>query len=336
MYASEVNDRIIRDRATRIFTYLKELARLKSKITRDLFTYDAVVWFHDVPECKGCFCALSSESSERQDGVWLEIRRSKEPQKPAIPSSCLRWFDDDSHADPLVEPRLRDEIPTSDASIRDFTQDPQLQGTLFSDQFERLDDHPEILQEWQLYIHDDWLPWSEAYRSWKAANDLYFQLFSIYEQQKKLGERYELLLGLGLLTWETPSNQIIRRHIVVGDAYLTFDADRAKFQLQGAPDGVKLRFEMEMVDPGYLPALEQQKEIEDLLSPIQESPWDKAELDKVLRSWIQSVSPDGMYADSLIPPNRCTNTPTVTFAPAIILRQRTQLSQVQCFTTIAE
>lgn len=137
-------------------------------------------------------------------------------------------------------------------------------------------------------MQDSWLPWSEVYRQWKAADRLYFHLFSIHQQLKKLGEQYELILGLGLLTWETPNNQVIRRHIVVGDAYLTFDAGLAKFELQEAPEGVKLRFETEMIDSGHLPPLEQQKSIEALLSAVQESPWNKEEIDKVLRSWVHS------------------------------------------------
>jgi len=319
---SEVNDKLIRDRAIRLFTFLKELALLRTKVTRDLSAYEHVVWFHEVPEYKGCFSRLSPESDETQDAVWLEIQRPKEPQKPPIPSSCLKWLDDSSEADPLVEPRLRDKVPS--------------QNTLSSDQFERLADHPEILEDWQRYIQDKWLPWAEVYKTWKAANDLYLQLFAIHQQIKKLGERYELLLGLGLLTWETPNNQRIKRHIVVGDAYLTFDADRAKFELQGAPGGIKLRFETDMVEQGYLPPLDQQKEIEAKLDSIQESPWNKDELNKVLRSWIQSMSPDGTYSDSLVPPEKYTRMPTVTFAPAIILRERTQRSQVQCFANIAD
>ena len=337
MDVSEANGKLVRDRAIHLFTFLKEMARLRTKVIRELSTYDHVVWFHEVPECTGCFSILSPESDETQEGVWLEVRRPKEPQKPSIPSSCLKWLDASAKADPLVEPRLRDEILTRVLQHGILAESQQSQDTLSSDQFEQLADHPEILEDWQRYIQDEWLPWAKkAYKTWKAANDLYLQLFAIHQQIKKLGERYELLLGLGLLTWETPNNQRIKRHIVVGDAYLTFDANRAEFELQGAPEGTKLHFETDMVEQGYLPPIEQQTEIESLLDSIQESPWDKDELNKVLRSWIQSMSPDGTYSDSLVPPEKCTRMPTVTFAPAIILRERTQRSQVQCFANIAE
>ncbi len=314
------DDKLIRDRAIRLFTYLKELAKLKTAVTRDLSAYDKVVWFHEVPEYRGCFSILQSPDIEKtSDGMWLEVRKTPETKRPPTPPSCLKWLADTPDSGLLDEPQLKDEIVDT-----------------ISGQHERLADHPEISEEWQRYIQNAWLPWTETYRRWKAADAIYFQLFSIYQQLKKLGEQYELILGLGLLTWETPNNQLIRRHIVVGNANLIFDADRAKFELQGSPEGVKLRFETEMVDPEHLPPLDQQKNTEALLSEIQESPWDKDELDKVLRSWIQSLSPDGSYIDSLTPPEKCSKRPTLTFAPAIILRQRTQRSQIECFNKIIQ
>jgi len=272
--ANEEN--VIRDRATRLFTYLKELALLKTKPTRDLSGYDAVVWFHEIPEHKGCLSILSSQTVESQDGLWLEVRRSKEPQRPPIPTSCGAWLDKGPDGDHLAEPRLKDSIPRSP----EHNSSPDLwsHSASPSAQVEQLADHPDIVGDWENYLKNAWQPWAEVYRPWKSANDLYFQLFSIHEQLKKLGERYELLLGLGLLTWETPDNQIIKRHLVVGDAYLTFDADRAKFSLQGAPEGIRLRFETDMVDPNDLPSLEQQREIDTLLTSIEESPWDKDDL----------------------------------------------------------
>ena len=331
------NEKLVRDRAVRLFTYLRELAKLKTKVTRDLSAYDGVVWFHDVPEYKGCFSILSSpESDKAQDDIWLEVRKVAEPKRPSIPSPCLRWVEASPESDPLVEPYLKDEIPADITPNQNSDHDAKPPDTPPSGRFERLTDYPEVSEEWQRYIQDSWLPWAEVYQRWKAVDHLYFQLFSIYQQLKKLGERYELLLGLGLLTWETPNNQVIRRHIVLGDAYLTFDADRAKFEVQRAPEGVKLRFETEMIDAGRLPPLEQQKSIEDLLTEGQESPWNKDEIDKVLRSWINLLSADGVYSESTEPPEKCLKIPTVTFAPAIILRQRTQRSQIQCFNNIIE
>ncbi|MCX5998949.1 MAG: AAA domain-containing protein [Chloroflexi bacterium] len=333
----DTTEALVRQRAVRIFTYLKEQALLRSKVVRDLNEYDETIWFHQVPEYKGCFSVLSAESPERPDGVWLEIRKPpREPQRPPIPASCLKWLDDSPEADPLAEPRLKKEIPRDNAPSPDASLGPLFETSAAAGRPDRLADHPEVQKAWRDYIQHDWLPWSKSLASWQKANDLYYRLFSVYEQLKKLGERYELVLALGLLTWQMPNGQLIKRHIVVGDANLNFDADHARFELVGAPEGTRLHFETEMVDLNYLPAASQQKQIEDMLASVQESPWEKEEIAKILRSWIQSLSPDGTYSDSLVPPDRCTTSPTLTLAPAMTLRRRTERSQVQCFSSIAE
>jgi len=179
---SEVNRNLIRERAIRLFTYLRELAKLKTKVTRDLSAYDEVVWFHDVPEYKGCFSVTSSQESDRQDGIWLDIKKMAEPKRPLIPASCLRWVADIQESDPLVEPQLRDEISMDSKQDSGLNSKPQ--DTPPPGQFERLADHPEVSTEWQRYIQDSWLPWSEVYRHWKSADRLYFNLFSIHQQLK--------------------------------------------------------------------------------------------------------------------------------------------------------
>ncbi|MDO8491847.1 MAG: hypothetical protein Q7T04_07530, partial [Dehalococcoidia bacterium] len=221
MNASADGDHVTRDRAIRLFKFLRELALLKTKIIRDLSEYEKVVWFYDVPQYKGCVSVLGPESDKLQDTAWLEIKHSTEPKRPAVPLFCARWLEEADDENPDAEPRLRDEIIT--------------QG-----QTERISDDPEVLGEWERWKQNSWLPWAVAHIDWKAADEVYFRLFSIYQQLKKLGEQYELLIGLGLLTWETPNNQVIRRHIIVGDANLLFDADRGRFELQPAPEGVKL------------------------------------------------------------------------------------------------
>lgn len=330
---STLEQELVRDRAVRLFTYLKELALLRSKPVRDLTSYAAVLWFSDVPEHKWVFSVVSSGPAESQDGVWLEVRRPSEPKKPPFPASCVPWLQEDADSNPLIEPSLKAVIAADAVPDRTRNLPPR---TASQNGQEMLADHPEIMDEWRQFIDRFWRPWCDAYRQWKAANGVYLNLFSIHEQLKKLGERYELLLGLGLITWLTPQNQVIRRHLLVGDATLIFDADKAKFIVQGAPEGIRLRLETEMVDPDCLPPLETQREIEEELTTVEESPWDRDEIGKVLRSWVQSIRADGVYSDSIEPADKCSECPTVTLAPALILRQRTLRTQVQCFATIAE
>jgi len=86
---SESSDgNVLQDRAVRLFKFLRELARLRSRIVRDLSEYEQVVWFYDIPEHKGCFSILGPESDTVQDTTWLEIRKSPEPKRPQVPTAC--------------------------------------------------------------------------------------------------------------------------------------------------------------------------------------------------------------------------------------------------------
>ncbi len=251
----------MQDRAIRLFTFLRELVMLKTRVVRDLAQYEEIVWFGDIPEYKGCFSVLTSETDRLQDTIWLEVKKSAEPKKPLVPPHCLKWLEETNEDDLSAEPQLRHEIPIDTDSTTDYRSDQHSQEQTSVPKMDKLLDHPEIIREWENWKQDNWLPWVEIYRQWKQVDDIYFKLFSIYQQLKKLSERYEVILGLGLLTWETPNNQVIRRHIVVGNTSLSFDANRATFMLQAAPEGVRLHFETDMFEQRYLPSLEQLKKI---------------------------------------------------------------------------
>jgi hypothetical protein len=65
-----------------------------------------------------------------------------------------------------------------------------------------------------------WLPWTEEHNAWEKIQKVHSMLFAIHQELLRLGEEYELMLGLGLLTWQTPTGQHLRRHLVVADAIL--------------------------------------------------------------------------------------------------------------------
>jgi very-short-patch-repair endonuclease len=322
---------LLRDRSVRLFKFLRELALLKSKTLLDLSGYEEIVWFHQIPPGKGCFTILDQTAENADDMTWLEIKQPPEPAKPAFPDSCLKWVEKEINGEDLyLEPILKEKIGVIPNTPENDPSFP------VSEKSENLADHPEISREWAQWKQEKWEPWTKEHCQWSEIAKKYLQLFLIHQQLKRLGERYELVLGLGLLTWLTPNNRIIRRHIITGDAQLLFDAFRAQFEVQPAPEGVKLHLETDMIEQGYLPPLDQLKEIEVLLDSSRESPWDKAGIEKILKSFIYSLSAQGIYSDSIRPPDDVGKEPVVTFAPAIILRTRTQRSQVQCLEKIIE
>lgn len=72
------NDEHIRDRAIRLFTFLRELTELRTTTVRSLEQYEKVLWFSDIPREQGCHCIAWGpiEDDERSE-IWLEIRKPR-------------------------------------------------------------------------------------------------------------------------------------------------------------------------------------------------------------------------------------------------------------------
>ena len=49
------SDEMVRANTIRVFTYLKELAQLRTKVIRDCLDYEDLIWFNDIPKEKGCY-----------------------------------------------------------------------------------------------------------------------------------------------------------------------------------------------------------------------------------------------------------------------------------------
>jgi hypothetical protein len=64
----------IRKKAVRLFTYLKDLTRLPTATVRDLSSYEAVLWFDDVPREQGCF-AVARDSQRDETEVSLGVEK---------------------------------------------------------------------------------------------------------------------------------------------------------------------------------------------------------------------------------------------------------------------
>ncbi len=154
-----------RDRVVRLFTYLKELARLSTKVTRDISSYDEVLWFSEIPNYKGCSSFLFSQEKEiSEESNWLEVQKQVEPKSPPPPSICVEWIEQDSNKDPLIEPHLRKEM----SDIGSLSENHRTIIELA--RVKQLVDYPELVEEWQKYLHQSWLPWAEVYCRWKSSD----------------------------------------------------------------------------------------------------------------------------------------------------------------------
>jgi very-short-patch-repair endonuclease len=323
------NDSIVRDKIDRLLKYLQNLASIRSKLVRDIKEYPFTLWFHAIPsDSQYCYCHAWGPNEEFDDHIWIEVRKYDEPLLDEVPKICSHWIDSQRLYNTDEIPELFDtltgsiedtSLPTNLVVFKDDDQDDSNLITI------RLEDNPQIQQEWEKYIEMKWFPWRDVHKKWEAVNDIYCELFTINQQQQKLGEEFELVLGVGLLTWKTPSGHKTRRHLLTANVNLIFDASGGKFTVSPAVEGAQLSSEFDMLDISDHP-IEIIKNIDSQLVEADDNPWNRSVIDPVLAASANSLSDKGQgkyYPKNFFPSEFDSDQkPIVDFAPALILRKR--------------
>lgn len=346
--------------ALAIFRYLLDLAKLRTSIVRDLKAYEHCFWLDVLRDKPGCAsrCFRSDEESSSlsagttEDDLWIEVRKMREPVMPPFPEAIQPWIADESGKSPDSPPRLLDRLPgvtfvpkskiapKSPESGSSNQAESTSQGdsrTEDSGQFESLEDHPQVRKVLSDYLESHWFPWAEAHAAWKAFQEaVYSPLFAIHRDLKRLGEEFELVLGIGCLTWRTSIGHQVKRHLVVSQVSLEFDPANGLFKLLPGADGAKLALEIDMLEPTEQPSVSQLDAVRHDLSEAQDDPWDFESVDRALAGVAHAIDENGTYTAMAYRPAPLAERPEVTFSPALLLRRRTSRGLIVTLEAIIE
>ena len=213
-----------RDNAVALYRFLKEFAQLRTRTIRDISQYERdgdVVWAHDVPKESGCYCvAWNRDSSATPDEVWLEIRKPRLVGAPEPPNSVIPWVRHDQVGDSSLE-------------------SPELYETLHGAPPRMLDDYPDVRKAWNTYVQDHWLAWADYDRREQQISKVYTDIFSMFQRQQRLGENFEVVFGLGFLSWKSPDGHAVRRHLIVARVSIVFDSVSGTLTIVPAGEGAR-------------------------------------------------------------------------------------------------
>jgi very-short-patch-repair endonuclease len=316
-----------------LIDYLLRVATLRSKLIRDIDEYEKLLWVSSIPHERGCFTQAWGPDEEHEPDEWIEVGNRREPDLPTVPVQCKDWVNQTALRNKIDLPELLPKI-TRQIQNPDWREGSDQPETIPITEY--IEDYPANQRAWDRYVEEKWLPWTESHNAWEKIHKVYSLLFAIHQKQLRLGEEYELVLGLGLLTWQTPTGQRVRRHLVVADAILEFEARLGKFTVRPHTEGVKLRPELDMLDIEEQPA--RSEEIaKTSLSGAEDDPWAKGCVGGVLQALVHSINSQGDYNDSLDAVNvRASSKPVVEHAPALILRKRSGKGLTETLKRIKE
>jgi superfamily I DNA and/or RNA helicase/very-short-patch-repair endonuclease len=329
MEAKNLGTNGFKERAIRLLEYLREITGLRSKLIRNLQDYksineyDSILWINDIPKDQlHCFSRAWNYELEDDPDIWLAIKRYPEPPLGPVPTICEPWINTQTLRNIQEIPELESSIEIEE-SVTD-PDDPNSSVIRKTEIFLR--DHPEIAAEWERFIEESWFPWTAKYQLWESTQNAYRKLFSIYQLQQKLGEKYELVMGVGLLSWKLPSGHYVNRHVLTARADLQFEARLGKFTVKPALDKPDIRVELDMIDPEFQP-ITLRGVAQGLVFPNNDL-WEREVIDLALVSLANSISntADGLYLrEEFAPnPNKSIERPEIRYSPALYLRERTE------------
>ena len=295
-------------------------------IVREVDHYEDVLWFSDMPHEAECRSGAWDDGLTARD-AWLEVSKQAFEPTPKLPEILVPWVDDQEirRAARQMSP-LRERIPVPAAGTEQGDADtPPVTRSLA--------DHPEV----QAAYHDyrlRWENWAEEHLRREAVQKVYADLFRLRTQVLKQGEVVEVVLGLGLLDWRTALP--IRRHVVVADVEIKFDANAGVIRVEPPGEGARLRIEDEMLDAERRPYLDDHR-TETLLEKIDDEVWDKDVMHRALRTWTQALRANAEWSDALSESAHGGGAePVVSFSPALILRKRTQIGMRRIYDALIE
>lgn len=342
------------DKGKALLSFLRGVATLRKKRISAYGERDKLLWLADLP-CdlpeawkNACRSAFFADNPADIPDLWLEVRKKPKPTFPPLPKELQDWVPQkfQSYPDQYInrEPDALVDLlnPQITVLVEKRVPDPDVpveQARILTEkvpEVRRLEDYPEVQTLWLDYLVNQWEPWAQEMRLWEKVQDVYESVDFMRRRIEEAEERYELLLGVGLLQWRDPTGTTIKRHLLTAPAEICLDAERGILTVRPAASFEKFRVELDMLEPQDRPPLEE-TELEKRLEELDVCAWDRASVAKILRIIANKASPNAeVYEEAWRPLERADETFRVLYAPALILRERRPTAYEELISRLLE
>ena len=311
------------DRAVRLFEFLGRVQQLKANPPRTTDTYErdgAVLWLADLPQHPAVWSAGRGGDPEQGDPL-LTVDRVSHLEPPVPTVAIMPWLEGEID-DPDHRPTLRESIAV-----------PVIEPTPGSAGTERLEieDHPEVQGVYDTWLVD-WQAWADQELADRPARRYYGDLFSTYVSATTHPEELELVVALGCLVWTPPGRRPVRRHLLTVPATIHFDDESGRLTVIVAESADGVTVELDMLEP-ELTNSSHINEARFIARAFQAHPLHREEVGSLARRLVHTLDADGVYLDEDSAPHQ-TSRATAAFAPAVILRKRSQQGLVDIYRGI--
>jgi hypothetical protein len=283
-------------RAVRLFEFLGRAQQLRNSPPRTVDGYRSVLWLDGLPDHPAVSSAHRGEPEPESDVLTIERVARHDPPPP---DELAEWVA--PWTDPNTTPALADNAP----------------GELY-----------EQYVSWLVA----WRAWAERESRDRPVRACYAQLFAAYVAAAGNPEELELVLGVGCLAWAGPG---VRRHLLTAPIGIRFDDDTGRLTVHRVESAATADVELDMLDPGLVPNPGHVNDIRADARDLDTHPLRRKETGALVRRLVHALDPNGEYRDDDAPPPQ-ERTAVAAYAPAVILRRRSQQGIVEIFSTIVD
>ena len=318
------------DKAVRLFQFLAQARRLREKPITDLKTFESqgtVIWLSDIVQgivanswpieldhriCDRLGMSLTElPVKDMEEDTILLADRPVLLERPELDEKLVAWFEkpfDNHKRQPKMLKVLRENGVTK-----------------------RFTDQPKTMQQQAEQWLVQWQQWAAA----KKYQEFYQQLFQSHLVASQSSEEYELVLGFGLLTWNGHGPSPIRRHLFTAPVDTIHEKSTGRVRVKFAQSALELKAELD-----FIPAeiLDDRTFVSDVTAKAAE--FSSHVLDAELFDELGAITAHSLSTSAVYLPDGAaggpTSYPVITWAPALILRERRNAGFAQAYDRLAE
>ena len=337
------SDPILVKKAIQLFSFLGGAQRLKERPVYRTENFESCSWFDSFPSHPAISLGAPDEDSP-SNGIIASFKRVPRLVPPEPGDELVEWIEG-ARADPANRPKVRETIfstsapEADDVTPQDGSEHEDNEESTPAASTERigtraisLKDRPEVqarLDSWTA----DWDLWAAQELRNRPARELYGSMFSTMEKIGNHGDEFEVVLGMVCLAWTPEEHEPVSRHLLTAPVRFECDDETGEIVVVHDDSRDPLAVEVDMLDARLITNPEAIDEVKSLARAFDSHPLDRSAIGAIARRLVHRLDAEAQYDEEAFARPR-SETPKAAFAPAIVLRKRSQRGIVDIYERI--
>lgn len=308
----------LRLKVRQLYAFLKEVNQIQFRPVRRLSEQQYVIRIADIPNHPSAqlFRPVKTENTSEISDVLMRVSRPKLTKCPTPPDSCADWLLP-SWDDPYLTPDVAESKNIIESDLDEIGNEIQVTKTIFfNDDLSRVEDFNTWCAERKRWVEPEIVA--------RGAMKFFESFYTLYSKIEKEGEKLELLVADGMLSWKTESGidgvVEIQHPIILKRVELSFDPHIPEFIVHDTEREVELYSNLFSDLKEIEPTLIRKRKEELEMSGYHPLGWE--DTSAFLNAFALTVSPtEGEFLGE--PSDGVEDHPRIWRDPVLVLRSRT-------------